>query len=141
MPRRKELRIADAVLEQLLAGADPKTVFDPNGLIDDLKKALAERVLNAQTDHHLAGEEPSNRRNGYGRKRVITRGQKLGALVLLEPQPQDFLGTVGAHAQRDVDGFVAHQALVADLDPQCVEENQRVGRLARPDQRGDRRGA
>jgi putative transposase len=72
MPRRKEPRIPDAVLDQLLAGADPKTVFDPNGLIDDLKKALAERVLNAEMDHHLAGEEPSNRRNGYGKKTVIT---------------------------------------------------------------------
>ena len=71
MPRRKEPHIPDAVLEQLLAGADPKTVFDPNGLIDDLKKALAQRVLNAEMDHHLAGEEPSNRRNGYGKKRVI----------------------------------------------------------------------
>ena len=72
MPRRKEPRIPDAVLDQLLAGADPKAAFDPNGLIDDLKKALAERVLNAEMDHHLAGEEPSNRRNGYGKKTVIT---------------------------------------------------------------------
>ena len=62
MPRRKEPRIPDAVLDQLLAGADPKTVFDPNGLIDDLKKALAERVLNAEMDHHLAGEERDNGR-------------------------------------------------------------------------------
>jgi putative transposase len=66
MPRRKEPRIPDTVLDQLLAGADPKTAFDPNGLIDDLKKALAERVLNAEMEHHLAGEEPGNRRNGYG---------------------------------------------------------------------------
>jgi putative transposase len=72
MPRRKESRIPDAVLDQILAGADPKTVFDPNGLLDDLKKALAERVLNAEMDHHLAGEEPGNRRNGYGKKTVIT---------------------------------------------------------------------
>src|SRR5205814_6137435 len=72
MPRRKEPRIPDAVLDQLLAGADPKAAFDPNGLIDDLKKALAERVLNAEMDHHLAGEEPGNRRNGYGKKTVIT---------------------------------------------------------------------
>ena len=34
MPRRKDPRIPDAVLNQLLAGADPKTVFDPNGLLD-----------------------------------------------------------------------------------------------------------
>ena len=47
---------------------------------------------------------------------------KLGALVLLEPQAQDFLGTVGAHAERDVDRFVAHQALVADLDPQASKK-------------------
>jgi putative transposase len=46
--------------------------LEPNGLLDDLKKALAERVLNAEMDHHLAGEEPGNRRNGYGRKRVLT---------------------------------------------------------------------
>jgi hypothetical protein len=65
-------RIPDAVLDQLLAGADPKRVFDPNGLLADLKKALAGRVLNAEMDHHLAGEEPGNRRNGYGKKTVIT---------------------------------------------------------------------
>ena len=72
MPRRKEPRIPDAVLDQLLADADPQAVFDPNGLLDALKKALAERVLNAEMDHHLAGEEPGNRRNGYGKKTVIT---------------------------------------------------------------------
>src|ERR1700732_5259470 len=72
MPRRKEPRIPDAILSHLLAGADAKTAFDPNGLLDDLKKALAERVLNAEMDHHLAGEEPGNRRNGYGRKSVVT---------------------------------------------------------------------
>src|ERR1700739_3167126 len=72
MPRRKEPRIPDAVLDPLLSDADPQTVFDPNGLLDALKKALAERVLNAEMDHHLAGAEPGNRRNGYGKKTVIT---------------------------------------------------------------------
>ena len=72
MPRRKEPRIPDAVLDQLLAGADPQAVFDPNGLLEECMKALAERVLNAEMDHHLAGEEPGNRRNGYGKKTVIT---------------------------------------------------------------------
>jgi putative transposase len=73
MPRRKQPKIPDAILDQLLAGADPKTAFDPNGLLDDLKKALAERALNAEMDHHLAGDGGiSNSRNGYGRKNVIT---------------------------------------------------------------------
>jgi putative transposase len=73
MPRRKEPKIPDAILDQLLAGADPKTAFDPNGLLEELKKALAERALNAEVDHHhLASEEADNRRNGYGRKTVVT---------------------------------------------------------------------
>jgi putative transposase len=72
MARRKEPKIPDAILDQLLAGADPKTAFDPNGLLDELKKALAERALNAEMDHHLANEEAGNSRNGYGKKTVTT---------------------------------------------------------------------
>ena len=53
-------------------GPIPRTAFDPNGLLDDLKKALAERALNAEMDHRLAREEPGTSRNGYGRKTVVT---------------------------------------------------------------------
>jgi transposase-like protein len=74
MPRRKEPKIPDALLDQLLAGADPKTAFDPNGLLDGLKKALAERALNAEMDHHLTGSDGANSRNGYGRKTIIAGG-------------------------------------------------------------------
>lgn len=56
----------------MLVGADPKTAFDANGLLDDLKKALAERALNAEMDHHLAGDDAGNSRKGYGRKTVTT---------------------------------------------------------------------
>src|SRR6195952_2088677 len=73
MPRRKEPKIPDAILDQLLAGTDPKAAFDPNGLLDGLKKALAERALNAEMAHHLAGEAGAgNSRNGYGEKTVLT---------------------------------------------------------------------
>ncbi len=34
MSRRREPVIPDAILDQLLVGADAKTAFDPNGLID-----------------------------------------------------------------------------------------------------------
>ena len=44
MSRRKEPIIPDAILDQLLAGADAKSAFDSNGLLDQLKKALAERA-------------------------------------------------------------------------------------------------
>ena len=72
MARRKAPRIPDALLDQLLAGADPKSAFNANGLLDELKKAFAERALNAEMDHHLASDEGSNSRNGYGRKTVTT---------------------------------------------------------------------
>lgn len=72
MPRRKPAHISDELLDQLLAGADPKTAFDADGLLDALKKALAERALNAEMDHHLATGEDGNVRNGYGRKTVTT---------------------------------------------------------------------
>ncbi|TCL89168.1 hypothetical protein C8J38_1151, partial [Rhizobium sp. PP-WC-2G-219] len=54
-----------------MAGSDAKTAFESNGLLDQLKKALAERALNAEMDHHLSGEATAgNSRNGYGRKTV-----------------------------------------------------------------------
>ncbi len=58
----------------MLAGADARTAFEQKGLLDQLKKALTERALNAELDHHLVGDESGNRRNGYGRKTVLTDG-------------------------------------------------------------------
>jgi putative transposase len=63
------------LLDQLLAGRDPKTVLDSGGLIAELKKALAERMLNAEMDVHLeqpAEAETGNHRNGSSPKRVLT---------------------------------------------------------------------
>jgi len=105
MPRRKEPRIPDAILDQLLAGADPKTAFDPNGLLDDLKKALAERALNAEMDHHLAGEgQAGNGRNGYGRKTVVTDTGKLDLQIPRDRQAS-FDPQLIAKYQRRFPGF------------------------------------
>src|SRR3954454_23924512 len=73
MARRKQPGIPDHVLDQLLAGSEAKSAFAKDGLLDELKKALAERALNAEMDHHLSQEsEGDNTRNGYGRKSVLT---------------------------------------------------------------------
>jgi len=105
MPRRKEPKIPDALLDQLLAGADPKSAFDPNGLLDGLKKALAERALNAEMDHHLAGqEETSNSRNGYGRKNVLTDTGKIELEVPRDRQ-SSFDPQLIARYQRRFPGF------------------------------------
>jgi hypothetical protein len=32
---------------------------------------------------------------------------------------------------RDVDGLIANHALITNFDPDCVEENERIGRIKR----------
>ena len=90
-----------------MAGADPKTAFAKDGLLDELKKAFAERALNAEIDHHLNnGEEDGrpNSRNGYGRKSVLTETAKIELEV-----PRDRLSTFDpqliAKYQRRFPGF------------------------------------
>jgi putative transposase len=105
MARRKEPRIPDVILDQLLGGAEARTAFDQGGLLDELKKAFAERALNAEMDHHLAGEGgEGNSRNGYGRKSVVT---DTGKLVLEVPRDRQasFDPQLIAKYQRRFPGF------------------------------------
>jgi putative transposase len=104
MARRKEPAISDHLLDQLLGGADPKAALAKDGLVDALKKALAERALNAEMDHHLEADGPANSRNGYGRKTVLTDTGKIAIEV-----PRDRLSTFDpqliAKYQRRFPGF------------------------------------
>ncbi|MHC2107065.1 IS256 family transposase [Methylobacterium sp. CM6246] len=104
MARRKAPHIPDAILDQLLAGADPKTAFESDGLLDALKKALAERALNAEMDHHLAGEEAGNTRNGYGRKTVTTETGRI-ELAIPRDRQATFDPQLIARYQRRFPGF------------------------------------
>ena len=104
MARRKEPRIPDTLLDQLLAGADPKTAFDPNGLLDELKKALAERALNAEMDHQLSTGEPGNNRNGYGKKTVMTGASRM-ELDIPRDRQSSFDPQLIAKYQRRFPGF------------------------------------
>ena len=105
MARRKPPVIADALLDQLLAGGDAKAAFDKDGLLDELKKALAERALNAEMDHHPGADGGSgNSRNGYGKKTVLTETGKMALDI-----PRDRLSTFDpqliAKYQRRFPGF------------------------------------
>ena len=78
------MAIKKDTLDQLLSGRDPKEVFSKDGLFDELKKALAERVFNAELDDHLEGEAAagkSNHRNGYSKKTVLTETSKIDIKV------------------------------------------------------------
>jgi putative transposase len=57
------MAIKKDTLDGLLAGRDLQAVFAKDGLFDELKKALAERILNAEIDDHLDGEEAAGKRN------------------------------------------------------------------------------
>jgi putative transposase len=75
MAKKNTPDIPNELLDQLLEGRDPRTALDSSGLIGDLKKALAERMLNAEMDVHLAKEAEAglaNHRNGTSDKTVLT---------------------------------------------------------------------
>lgn len=50
------------LLDELLKGQDPQEVFRSDGLLGDLKQALAQRMLEAEMDHHL--EQPEQKAAG-----------------------------------------------------------------------------
>jgi putative transposase len=79
------------MLDQLLAGRDPQDLFAKDGLLDELKKALSERMLSAELDDHLESEGAEgaiNRRNGSSRKTMLTGTSKVTLDV-----PRDRAGT------------------------------------------------
>lgn len=90
-------QIAPELLDQLLTGYEkPEDLLGPGGIFDQLKKALAERVLGAELGHHLAHEAPAadaaggrrNHRNGSSPKTVHTDTSSLQLAV-----PRDRAGT------------------------------------------------
>ena len=103
------MAIKNEIMDELLKGVDPKKVFSSEGLLAEIKKALAERILNAEMDQHLEGEpgssEPTgNHRNGYSKKTVITDTSQVELEI-----PRDRRGTFEpqliAKYQRRFPGF------------------------------------
>jgi putative transposase len=73
--------IKKEIVDEPLKEADPKTVFSSEGSLDEIKKALAERMLNTELDDYPQNEAAAgagsgapvpNHRNAYTKKTVIT---------------------------------------------------------------------
>ena len=96
------MAIEKELLDQLLAGRDPQELFGKDGLVDELKKALSERILNTELDEHLGSEAEKgsgNHRNGSSKKTMLTGTSKVTLDI-----PRDRSGT---------------------FDPQLIEKYQR----------------
>ena len=107
------MAIKKEILDELLKDKDPKTMFSSDGLLGELKKALAERVLNAEMDHHLAdstqeevseGDKSGNRRNGYSKKTVLTENEAID-LAIPRDRRGSFEPQLIAKYQRRFPGF------------------------------------
>lgn len=97
MARRKEPIIPDALVDQILAGADPKTIFDPNGLdgcipsdlgvgttdeIDEERRLLYVAMTRARDSLHLVtpqrffahGQNVQGDRHVYASRTRLSQG-------------------------------------------------------------------
>ncbi len=107
MAKKQPSAVSAELLDELLAGQDPATVLTSGGLLGDLKKALAERMLNAEMEVHLGSEaeqEAGNHRNGNSQKTVLSDD---GELVLSIPRDRHgrFDPALIAKYQRRFPGF------------------------------------
>src|SRR3954471_6460158 len=133
MARRKQPAIPDQLLDQLLAGADPKTAFAKDGLLDELKKAFAERALNAGMDHHLGGDGRGDSRNGYGRKTVLTDTGRIELEVPRDRQATFDPQLIAKHRRR-FPGFDAKvvSMYARGMSTREIQGHLREGRGLRP---------
>ena len=107
------MAIKKEILDELLKDKDPKTMFSSDGLLGELKKAFAERVLNAEMDHHLSDSEQdevsepgkaANHRNGYSKKTVLTENEAI-ELSIPRDRQGSFEPQLIAKYQRRFPGF------------------------------------
>lgn len=99
------------LIDQLLAqvqNKDAESILGEAGLAGQLKKLLAERMLTAELNHHLANEaEAGNHRNGTSKKTVLAPGGEMRLDI-----PRDRLGSfepkLVAKHQRRMPGFDDH---------------------------------
>ena len=75
---KSNTRIDRRLLAELVKDAEPKKLFDPDGLLASLTRDLAEFMLSHEAEHQLQEDgDPDNCRNGYGEKTVSTDRHQL----------------------------------------------------------------
>lgn len=131
------MAIEKELLDRLLAGRDPNEVFSRDGLLDDLKKAHSERILNTELDEQLDDEReadaPPNRCNGHSKKTVLTGTSKMQLSI-----PRDRAGTfdpklIAKYQRRfpDFDDKIISMYARGMIDRSETRENPHDARLSK----------
>jgi putative transposase len=55
------MKIRNELIDERLAGQDPSSVMRQDGLLGELRKALLNRLMAAEFDHHLAQDRASGK--------------------------------------------------------------------------------
>jgi len=115
--RKPKGPFSDELLDQILSqlkGNDAESLLGQSGLVAQLKKQLAERMLSAELGHHLRQErelaeegDPANYRNGSTAKTVLTPEGSLALQIPRDRQATFDPVLVGKH-QRRLPGFDDH---------------------------------
>ncbi len=96
-------------LDRLLSGRDPRDAFPKDGQFDELKKALAERVLDAELDDHLKRRRrPAS--PSYLKKTVLTETSKI-EIKIPRDREEIFAPKLLARYRRRFPGF--HEKIVS----------------------------
>ena len=104
------MAIKKDTLDGLVAGRDPQAVFAKDGLFDELKKALAERVPNAEIDDHLDGEAAAGKRNSHAIRLAVQIAEPSERAVHeVAFLANDWSATFGAIHFRDREPLPAHR--------------------------------
>jgi putative transposase len=102
MVKKRKPAVADELLDELLGSTDALGAFQSGDLIQDLiqdlKKALAERILNAGLEHHLDDEEQAS--GNHSSKRIITDDDTLDLSIPHDRQDQFEPKLIEKHSRR-----------------------------------------
>ena len=102
------MTIRNELIDELLAGQDPSSVMRQDGLLGDLKKALLNRLMAAEFEHHLSQDRAAgtgaNHRNGSTRKRVLTDDSHVDVTIPRDREARFDPVLIGKY-QRRLPGF------------------------------------
>ena len=102
------MTIRNDLVDELLAGQDPASVMRQDGLLGELKKALLNRLMAAEFEHHLTKDRATgggrNHRNGSTRKRVLTDDSHIEVTIPRDREARFDPVLIGKY-QRRLPGF------------------------------------